>query len=268
MATQRGPGVNSADELETLIETLLADPAHHENPLRAALTELFRRYEGQRERLQRLVHISDGYHSISREHNERLSQRYDRQSRYIARLVRISDRYQNNLRELSESLREASLHDPLTGLGNRRFLLERLKTENERARRRKSPYSVVILDADHFKLINDRFGHEAGDSVLCEIAEAIASSLREYDHCGRWGGEEFLILLPETGGEEAHQVAERVRRAIEAIIPVKAQGSSISASLGIATWHPDESHSETINRADTALLRAKALGRNRVEMAA
>ena len=267
MATLRAAGVDDSDELEAQVEALLADPVHHDNPLREPLAELFRHYEGQRERLERLVRISDGYHSISRERSESLSQRYDRQLRHLEKLTRISDRYQNSLRELSESLREASLHDPLTGLGNRRFLMERLKAENERARRRKSPYSVVILDADHFKLVNDHFGHEAGDSVLCEIAEALAGSLREYDHCGRWGGEEFLAIFPETGTEEALQVAERIRLAIHAIEPAKAKGAKVSASLGVSTWQADESYSETINRADIALLRAKELGRNRVEAA-
>lgn len=248
------------------IERLLADAAHADNPLRSALLELLASHAAQQERLERLVRISDGYHLLSRKHNQSLAEQYDRQLRRLEKLARISDRYQNSLRELSEALKDAALRDPLTGLGNRRFLMERIKEETERARRKRMPYSLAILDVDHFKLVNDQFGHEAGDTALTRIAQAIQDAIREYDLCGRWGGEEFLIMLPETPLEFAQQVAERVRQNIEALsFDFLEQGSAhITASLGMAQHSPGEAYSETLNRADTALLRAKSAGRNRI----
>ena len=114
-------------ELLLEVESLLADPAHQDHPLRDALARLFEYSEGQRERLERLVRISDGYHDISRAQSQTLSERYDRQLRRLEKLARISDRYQNSLREMSEALRDAAFRDPLTGLGNRRFLMDRLR---------------------------------------------------------------------------------------------------------------------------------------------
>lgn len=251
------------------IETLLADPTHGDNPLRAPMAALFAASEEQRQRLERLVRISDGYHLVSRSHGQTLAEQYDRQLRRLEKLARISDRYQNSLRELSEALKDAALRDPLTGLGNRRFLMERIKEETERSNRKNTPYSLAILDVDHFKSINDRFGHESGDTALCKITQAIQSALREYDLCGRWGGEEFLIMLPETPMEFALQVVERVRQEIQAVSFdfQNATPIHISASLGITMYRPDETFSDTLNRADSALLQAKSAGRNRIEIA-
>lgn len=248
------------------IEALLADPAHAANPLREPMAALFAASEAQRERLRRLVHISDGYHLISRDQSQTLAEQYDRHLRRLDKLARISDRYQNSLRELSEALKDAALRDPLTGLGNRRFLMEHIRDETGRANRKATPYSLAILDVDHFKHINDRFGHEAGDTALCQIAQAIQAALREYDLCGRWGGEEFLIMLPETPLEYALQVAERVRLSIQALnfAFMEQEGLRITASLGMALHHPGEAYPETLKRADNALLEAKSAGRNRI----
>ena len=177
------------DELIVQVQALLADPAHQGNPLREPLAHLLGCNQVHQAQLRRLIRISDGYQYISRRQQESLEHQYDRQLHRLEKLARISDRYQNSLRELSETLKQASLHDPLTGLGNRRFLMERLTQETERANRKESPYTLGILDVDRFKAINDRFGHEAGDTALCAIAQAIAGALREYDVCGRWGGE-------------------------------------------------------------------------------
>lgn len=250
------------------IESLLDDPAQQDNPLRAPLASLLAHSEWQRERLERVVRISDGFQHVTRGEKQSLSEQYDRQLRRLEKLARISDRYQNSLREMSEALREAALHDTLTGLGNRRFLMERLKDETERASRKGLPYAVGILDVDHFKLINDRFGHEAGDQALCLIANAIRDALREYDQCGRWGGEEFLILLPDTSLAFAVQVAERVRLAIRnASFDFLEGRASVTASIGITVYQPGEPYSAAINRADGALLIAKEIGRDRVEVA-
>ncbi|MFT3848584.1 MAG: biofilm regulation diguanylate cyclase SiaD [Propionivibrio sp.] len=261
-----------ADEagLRALIERLLADPAHRENPLRTPLNDLFRHSESQRERLERLVRISDGYHSISHRQKLSLAEQYDRQLRRLEKLARISDRYQNSLRELSEALRDSALHDSLTGLDNRRSLMERLREETERAIRKSTPYVLAILDVDRFKSINDRFGHEAGDKALCAISAAIQHSLREYDVCGRWGGEEFLVLLPETSIDAATQVVERIRAGMEQV-QLQLPGDDapkVTASFGLTQYRLGENFSDTINRADAGLLKAKMAGRNRVVAAA
>ena len=142
--------------------------------------------------------------------------------------------------------------------------MDRLAQETERANRKDSPYTLGILDVDRFKTINDRFGHEAGDTALCAIARAITDALREYDVCGRWGGEEFLILMPETPMDFALQIAQRVAQCIKAI-RLEFLDTHISASFGLSVYRPGEPFSETLNRADAALLRAKANGRDRIE---
>ena len=258
----------ASDETDLVlqIQALLADPAHHNNPLRQPLADLLGCNQVHQAQLSRLIRISDGYQILSRTHHETLESQYERQLRRLEKLARISDRYQNSLRELSESLKEASLHDPLTGLGNRRFLMDRLTQETERATRKGTPYALGILDIDKFKTINDRFGHNAGDTALCAIARAIEHALREYDVCGRWGGEEFLIMLPQTPMDFALQIAQRVCQDIKAIRLDFFDGS-ISASLGLTIYRPGERFSEALNRADGALLLAKANGRDRIEVA-
>lgn len=260
-----------ADETELLplIARLIVSPEHQDNPLRAPLERLMEHCEEQQERLARLVRISDGYHSISHHKSLTLAEQYDKQVRRLEKLARISDRYQNSLRELSETLKVSALHDPLTGLDNRRSLMERLREESERATRKNQPYGLAILDVDRFKSINDQFGHDAGDKALCAISEAIRKSLREYDVCGRWGGEEFLVLLPETTAEFAAQVTERIRSSIEQvqIELLQAKSPPLTASFGLTHYQPGESFSDTINRADALLLEAKAQGRNRIVVA-
>ena len=261
------PSVHADEtELLPLIAQLVARPEHRDNPLREPLQKLFAHCESQRERLERLVRISDGYHSISRDRSLSLAEQYDKQLRRLEKLARISDRYQNSLRELSEALRTSALQDPLTGLDNRRALMERLREESERATRKGLPYGLAILDVDRFKTINDRFGHDAGDKALCAISAAIRHSLRDYDVCGRWGGEEFLVLLPDTSAEFAAQVTERIRAHIEQLTIDLPNGESprLTASFGLTQYRPGESFSDTVNRADARLLEAKAQGRNRV----
>lgn len=264
-----GLGLRTEEELYVHIHELLNDPAHADNPLRLPLEQLLDLSLAQNERLQRLVRISDGYHEVSRRQTESLNQQYDRQLRRLEKLARISDRYQNSLRELSEALKVAALQDPLTGLGNRRYLMDRLREETERVMRKGTSYCLAILDVDHFKSFNDSFGHEVGDQVLCEIAKSLRTQLRDYDFCGRWGGEEFLIILPETDLAEAGPVAERVRLAIKEIqVDTKGQPHLLSASVGLTHYRSGEGYSDTIKRADDALYRAKELGRDRLEISA
>lgn len=155
--------------------------------------------------------------------------------------------------------------DPLTGLANRRKLSEYLKQETERAKRHGSRFSLAILDVDNFKDFNDLHGHEMGDRVLAELARAMEDCLREYDSCGRWGGEEFLLVLPNTDLTEALAVIDRVHTSIrQRGVVHDGKTLSITASVGLAEYRVGEGYSDTLRRADKALLKAKRGGRNRV----
>ena len=155
--------------------------------------------------------------------------------------------------------------DPLTGLANRRKLSDFLRQETERAKRHGSGFSLAILDVDNFKDFNDIHGHELGDRVLTELARAMEDCLREYDLCGRWGGEEFLLVLPNTDLAEALAVVGRVHTSIrQRSVIHNGIALSITASVGLAEYHVGESYSDTLRRADKALLKAKRGGRNQV----
>lgn len=166
------------------------------------------------------------------------------------------------LRALNRELKRLSETDLLTGLYNRSLLDARLREEFERARRYSRPLSLVMLDIDRFKAINDEFGHLMGDKMLQAIASLARASLRTTDVLGRWGGEEFLVLCPETSAEDALAVAERIRDAVaKGRYP---SGRAHTVSAGVASMAPEDSVDLLLQRADTALYRAKNSGRNRV----
>ncbi|MDX5444764.1 MAG: biofilm regulation diguanylate cyclase SiaD [Zoogloeaceae bacterium] len=245
---------------------LLDDPAHAGHPMRPVLLELLARNEEQRGRLEKLLRISDGYHSVSRTQNLDLIREYDRQIMRLEKLARISDRYQSQLLHLNEELKALTLRDPLTGVGNRRYMSERLCEEVERASRLGAGFSLAVLDIDHFKNVNDVHGHEVGDEVLCRVAEVVRATLRDYDVFARWGGEEFVIALPESALATATTVCQRVREAVESLrIERRDTAISVTISLGLTEHRNGEPPTDTINRADVALRQAKAAGRNRLE---
>jgi len=161
-------------------------------------------------------------------------------------------------------LRHRSRHDGLTGLLNRRAMEETLLAQMQRSRRTGEPFTVLMLDLDHFKAINDCHGHAAGDRALKHTATALKAELREVDAIGRFGGEEFLVLMPGATVETALPVAERLRAALVSDAPRLAGAKLlISASIGIAQWHePEEETSRLLMRADAALYRAKLRGRD------
>jgi len=173
---------------------------------------------------------------------------------------------QRRLREvLSETERRASV-DGLTRVWNRAFTMALLERELDVMRRRKTPLSVCFVDVDHFKTVNDTHGHPAGDAVLMIIAERLRRASRSDDAIGRWGGEEFLLLLPNTPGPVAALVAERARAAI-ASEPVTAEGValSVTVSIGVCTIVDAAQTGEALVKgADEALYAAKSAGRNRV----
>lgn len=159
-------------------------------------------------------------------------------------------------------------HDSLTGLFNRGCMTELAAREMARARRHQRPLAVAMLDIDHFKRINDTYGHEAGDRVLKALADSLRAHLREVDMPGRIGGEEFLCLLPETGESEALACAERLRASIEALTVGTPQGPvRLTASIGVAVLGAEHADWESLQRdADAALYQSKHNGRNRVSL--
>lgn len=193
-----------------------------------------------------------------------LFQKYVRLTKRMRRIVRISDSYQSQLHELKIRLDRSSRSDCLTGLSNRRDMYDKLKTELSRSQRHSKTFALVMMDFDHFKQINDTYGHEVGDRVLMEAAQSVRDNLRQEDSCCRWGGEEFLLLFPETNQVTAVHISEKLRRLI-AGISIDASGTEIrlTASLGVAIYQPGETIAECIKRADEALYEAKNKGRNR-----
>ncbi len=164
-----------------------------------------------------------------------------------------------------ERLKLLAETDPLTGLYNKGKFNEVLQKEIERAKRYKRPLSIIVFDIDHFKKINDTYGHKIGDDVLKSLAKIIKSSVRKTDFAARWGGEEFVILLPETDLEGARKVAEKLREKVE---KHKFPGvGKVTISLGVAQLKDNEDPNDFIVRADMALYKAKEGGRNRVEVA-
>lgn len=182
---------------------------------------------------------------------------------FTAMIRDITDR-----KRTEAELRLLATTDPLTGLANRRHLIERAERELLRLQRFGSPFSLMTLDIDHFKRINDTYGHACGDHALCALAATCVGLLREIDMVGRMGGEEFTIVLPETVGDEAMLVADRIRRAIADIrcdSDTAAAVFGFKVSIGVAECSPEEARIEQpLARADRALYEAKAQGRNRV----
>jgi diguanylate cyclase (GGDEF)-like protein len=170
---------------------------------------------------------------------------------------------QEDLIRTREDLRFQATHDVLTGIWNRRAVLDLLHREIERANRLRGSVGVLLLDLDHFKKINDTYGHLTGDAVLKETAQRISQVVRSYDFVGRYGGEEFLVLLPGCDKEQAEQSGERIRLAVQAN-PIVAGGFEISVTASIgATATEGGAETEVLAIADAALYEAKSAGRNR-----
>jgi len=169
--------------------------------------------------------------------------------------------------QLHETLRREATHDRLTGVLNRAAILDHLQQALERRVREGGDIGLILVDLDHFKQINDRHGHLAGDAVLQEAARRMRMALRPYDRVGRYGGEEFLVLAPDSGSDDTRAIAERIRQAIQATPIVAGDGELIvTASLGLANARGGSfDPADLIAPADAALYRAKKGGRNRVE---
>jgi diguanylate cyclase (GGDEF)-like protein len=170
-------------------------------------------------------------------------------------------------KQYHETLYSMMIQDGLTGIPNKRFLQEALKRELTRSQRHRRPLSLAVFDIDHFKAVNDRFGHLSGDAVLRELASRVKAAIRGDEVFARYGGEEFVVLLPESGLEQAVQFAERVRMLVAAE-PFEVEGARIPVSVSIGVAHTlgesGVSPEELVGRADRKLYEAKAAGRNRV----
>ncbi len=180
----------------------------------------------------------------------------------IAIVILVINRYQGRLETLVAM-------DELTGIANRRHFMTRLRDEVARSDRYAQAMSLLMIDVDHFKLVNDTHGHLAGDRVLKGIADAFREQIRETDILGRVGGEEFGVILPQSGSEEAQRAAERMRESIaQRRFPIPGETvHSMTISIGVATRTPDSfDFEELLKRADEAMYRAKAAGRNRVSL--
>ncbi len=178
---------------------------------------------------------------------------------------------QDKLIGAQEALRELAIRDPLTGLFNRRACLDSLMGELNRGCRTGNPVCIVMADIDHFKRVNDTHGHLTGDEVLCEVARRMQRSLRRYDAAGRFGGEEFLLVLPGCNLEEGVKLAERICylvRSEPVITGDKRIEVSISLGVAVANQFVPADLESLLGSADAALYRAKAAGRNRVEFSA
>ena len=194
--------------------------------------------------------------------------RYPELEKLIATMLEYIDSAQKErtvallIKGVSDLRVDKILHDPLTGLFNREFLEKYLPEGLERARLLRQPISVAMLDVDNFKHYNDTQGHQAGDIVLKRISEILIKNTREYDICVRYGGEEFLIILPYSPLSQAQKIAERVRRAIE---QESQPGGNLTASIGVASFPEHASDEFTlVKKADMALYHAKRTGKNRV----
>ncbi|WP_321532316.1 sensor domain-containing diguanylate cyclase [uncultured Desulfuromonas sp.] len=179
----------------------------------------------------------------------------------------LTVRSQQEQFRIQQQLQQQATTDPLTGIANRRYALEQAALEIKRNQRAETPFSVVMMDIDHFKKVNDTYGHHVGDQVLMEVAQTCRNHCRESDLVSRFGGEEFLILLPSTNLNGAQTHAEKIRQAIEALSFPTAEGNiSVTASFGVSQWQAETKIDRVVSRADAALYQAKHDGRNCVRL--
>ena len=195
----------------------------------------------------------------------RLLEKYVLLERRMKRITRISDKYQAEFLEIKQQLEREARIDNLTGLANRREMYRILHAEIARISRHGGTLALIMFDFDNFKIINDTYGHEAGDLTLQQGALLVREVLRQEDTCARWGGEEFMIVQPGNHREGALLSAERLRQAIESNhILHNDVAIAVTVSLGVALYRPGDSLAEFIARADKSLYQAKETGKNRV----
>ena len=196
--------------------------------------------------------------------NERMRRSSEDDKTKIEACAREIDALQTSLR----GAEEATLTDPLTGIGNRRLFNDAMRKAVEESNAQGGPLSLIMCDIDHFKRVNDMFGHDVGDEIIRALARVIETSVRETDSVARYGGEEFAVILPGTDLRHAKETAERIRRQFGAktfaIRKTNQKIGQVTASFGVAEHHPGDDVQAFIRRADAKLYEAKARGRDRV----
>jgi len=199
--------------------------------------------------LEEFTHLSDCYNKL------------------LQRMNRISvenEQLKTELVNMVRSLDLASRIDGMTGLANRRDIMEKIDRESTRSHRHQHPFTILLVNIDDFKKVNDTHGYNTGDDVLVEIARVLRSCVRNEDICARWGGEEFLILLPETGAENSLPVANKILEATRRTeFKANRPGIHITVSIGVCEHNPAQTVQECIARVHQALLQAKRDGKNR-----
>jgi diguanylate cyclase (GGDEF)-like protein len=204
--------------------------------------------------------------SQERRHDAKRETEFLKLTNDLSLMMRESARKNRELKEANETIERLARTDALTGLANRRTLDETFVREISRAERLRGDLGVIMGDLDHFKSINDEYGHITGDQVLAGAAAVFKSQSRPYDLAARYGGEEFMLVLPGTSTGDAIAIAERIRSEI-ASLTVPGCPRQITISLGVASWLAGEAPEAFVARADAALYNAKDTGRNRVEVA-
>lgn len=256
------------EPLFKLVETLLTDEQTSVADLRMALTALSQRCFEQQRLLDRLTRLSDGFQRAERERGDDYLKHYQREVRRVEKIVRISDRYQDMLREMNNRLISMANTDYLTAIANRRYACEELNQRLNQARRHAGRLCVALVDIDSFKQINDGFGHQVGDEVIRAVADTFSKGVGDLGLCARWGGEEFLIILPDANAEAALPLLDCLRQQIECLsVMVETQRLLTTVSIGLVETTGNEAAHELIRRADAALYMAKGEGRNQVCLA-
>ena len=198
----------------------------------------------------------------------RLLEHYNKLEQRAENISNENQRVKTQLVEMSRSLDLSNRIDVMTGLANRRDILGKIEQEFSRAQRHLRTFSIILADIDDFKLVNDTYGFNAGDEVLVEIANVLRVCVRSEDICARWGGEEFLLLLPETGLDGAQSVAQKICHSVSMTeFRVNKPGIRVTLSLGVCEYNQGQTTFECIAQAEQALLQAKHAGKNRFSVA-
>lgn len=220
------------------------------------------------ERFDRVITDMRHVDNILLEEFTYLNDCYKKQQQRANLLSAENEQFRTELVNMVRSLNLASRIDGMTGLANRRDIMEKINREFTRSQRHLHPFTVLLVNVDDFRKINETYGYNDGDDVLVEIARVLMSCVRNEDICARWGGEEFLILLPETDARDSLPVAKKVLEAMS-MTEFKANkpGIHITVSIGVCEHDPDQTVQECISRLHQALLHAKNGGKNRYVIA-
>ena len=213
-----------------------------------------------------LFHEREFYRQAAKEEEE-LSTRVLDQNVHLRRAYDRVEEQNRDLTQVNRQLQRIAKYDSLSGLMNRMSLFHVLDVEIERSMRSDSPLCILMIDLDHFKIVNDEHGHACGDTVIRRLGEILENERRKYDYAGRYGGEEFLLVLPNTEISSASLAADRVReRLANERVECDERPLSVTASIGVARFRNGETRDMWVSRADRAMYVAKQKGRNRVEI--